>query len=144
MATKAVTRVKYPSPTPRAPPNDDGWQHGAPASDSVPPGIRCRSGLEGIEFVEDSRGIAIELGGRHDTEPAVTGLEYGDADHEGGREIPCAGMSGFEGLWHLSAPVRGRGPSPLDRRPMCPASGRCHRAGAAGAAARWRSGPFTG
>jgi hypothetical protein len=47
-------------------------------------------------------------------------------------------------LRHFRLPSLRRGPSPRDRRPMCPAPGRNHLAGAAEEAARSRSGPLAG
>jgi len=65
----------------------------------------ARLGLERVEFMEDAGGIAIELGRGHDAEVAVAGLENGDADHEGSREIPCPRVSGLEVVRHRPAPV---------------------------------------
>ena len=81
----------------------------------------------------------------HDAIFPVPGVKDGDADHKSGGEVPATGVSDREGLatsfrllsWR-------RGPSPHDRRPMCPAQGRNHRTGEAGEAARALSGPFTG
>src|SRR6266446_1866776 len=78
----------------------------SPILDSAPPrSPLAGSGLEGVEFMEDAGGIAVELGRGHDAEVAVAGLENGDADHEGRREIPCPRVGGFEGLRHHPAPV---------------------------------------
>jgi hypothetical protein len=62
-----------------------------PARISAPPGVTVApSGLEGVELVDNGGGIAVLFGGGHHAEFAVAGLEDGDADHEGGGEIPAA------------------------------------------------------
>ena len=62
-----------------------------PVRISAPPGVSAaQSGLEGVELMNDGGRIAIIFGGRHEAEFAVAGLEDGDADHEGGGEVPAA------------------------------------------------------
>ena len=57
------------------------------ASGQVAISVLARSGIERVIFTNDAVGVAIEFG-RGDGTVAVTGVEQGDADHQGAGEAP--------------------------------------------------------
>jgi hypothetical protein len=83
-----------------------GGGSGNPVRVSAPLGVTVSpSRLEGVKLVDDGGGISIIFGGGQDAEFAVAGLEDGDADHEGGGEVPATGVSGAVGLRRVPAAV---------------------------------------
>jgi len=61
------------------------------ASSHAPHRNLTRSGIERVIFMDDAVGIAIEFGGGNDG-IAITGLEQGNADHQGAGEAACVAL----------------------------------------------------
>lgn len=122
----ASQRTDRQSRMPGNPGNPGQRGHTTDQPGCAEPQIRARSAREGIIFADDQRGVAIELLRFDDAELVLLDPEHDNDRHEGAGEAP--GVSLGEVQRHRDAPVRERGPPPLDRRPTCPAHGRNHRA----------------
>ncbi len=79
--------------------------------------IDALSGLKGFELVDARCGVAVIFGRRHDAIFPVPGVKDGDADDQGGGEVPAMGVGdlprvcssiGVQGDFGCAAPRWGR------------------------------------
>jgi hypothetical protein len=69
--------------------------------------------------MDDRCGVAVIFGRRHDAIFAVAGMKDGDADHQGGCEVPATGVSDRKGLRHRSGSCLGGGDHPRATGARC-------------------------